>query len=28
VYEHGNVLTFAEYKGEPINMLEAHRKDL
>ena len=28
VYEHGNVLTFAEYKGEPINMLEAHRKYL
>ncbi len=28
VYEHDNVLTFAEFKGEPINMLEAHRKDL
>jgi len=28
VYAHDNVLTFAEYKGEPINMLEAHRKEL
>ncbi len=28
VYEMGNFVTFAEFKGEPINMLEAHRKDL
>ncbi len=28
VYSKGNVLTFAEYNGEEINMLEAHRKDL
>ncbi len=28
VYSNGNVLTFAEYKGEEIKMLEAHRKDL
>ncbi len=28
VYTHENVLTFAEFKGEPINMLEAHRKEL
>ncbi len=28
VYEFENVLTFAEFKGEKINMLEAHRKEL
>ncbi len=28
VYERDNVLTFAEFKGEKINMLEAHRKEL
>jgi len=28
VYAYENILTFAEYKGEPINMLEAHRKEL
>ncbi len=28
VYSSGNVMTFAEFKGEEINMLEAHRKDL
>ena len=28
VYSSGNFLTFAEYLGEKINMLEAHRKEL
>ena len=28
VYRYENVITFAEYRGEQINMLEAHRKDL
>ena len=28
VYSLGNFLTFAEYKGEKINMLEAHRREL
>ncbi len=28
VYDYDNILTFAEFKGEPINMLEAHRKSL
>ena len=28
VYAMGNFLTFAEYKGEEIRMLEAHRKEL
>ncbi len=28
VYALGNFMTFAEYKGEEINMLEAHRREL
>ncbi len=28
VYSLGNFVTFAEYKGEEINMLEAHRREL
>ena len=28
VYEYGNVVTFAEYNGEEIRMLEAHRREL
>lgn len=28
VYDLGNFVTFAEFKGEPIRMLEAHRKEL
>ncbi len=28
VYEYDNVITFAEFSGEKINMLEAHRRDL
>ena len=28
VYAYDNVLTFAEFNKEPINMLEAHRKEL
>ncbi len=28
LYSLDNILTFAEFKGEPINMLEAHRREL
>ncbi|MCD6370253.1 MAG: MBL fold metallo-hydrolase, partial [Thermoplasmata archaeon] len=28
VYDLENFVTFAEFKGEPIRMLEAHRKEL